>query len=303
MTISAELIARSENLHGLRLTTLRLRYPKFIHGEFMTHRMFSRNASSSRAIPVERLIADVLNDPAIPVHWGRNQPGMQAREECNELIKLTRICDDGEGLLELPVETKREDAWLEARDRAVHVAEKFAAAGYHKQIVNRLLEPFCHITVVATSTDYWWYHFLSLREHADAQPDMRELARNVSAAILSKDPAVLSRGEWHLPFVTTAERALDVETDKLIKVSVARCARVSYLTHDQKAPSITADLALYDRLATAEPPHLSPMEHQAMPDRLLTDGRWEREQQHGNLRGWVQYRKMFEEAQEEKAYE
>src|ERR1700693_1578480 len=112
MTVSAKIVADSVGQAGQRITTMQLRYPKFIHGEFMTHRVFSRNASSSRAIPVERLIQDVIDDPAMPVFWGKNQKGMQAKEELtgNDLYMA-----------------KRE--WLRARDQAVASARMLAFDG------------------------------------------------------------------------------------------------------------------------------------------------------------------------------
>src|SRR6266852_249577 len=127
MTITAKIIADSISEQNIRITSIQCRYPKFIHGEFLTHRQFSRNSSSSRAIPVERLIKDVEDDPVIPSFWGKNQKGMQANEECDELIN--------QGI-------PREDAWIAARDHAIKFARMFNNAGYHKQIVNRLLEPF-----------------------------------------------------------------------------------------------------------------------------------------------------------------
>ena len=153
MTITAKIIADSISPAGARLTTLQLRYPRFIHAEFMTHRMFSRNASSSRAIPVERLIQDVLDDPAMPVFWGKNQPGMQAREDHHALV-------GGEGVSgydHFDDSITREAAWLISRGIAIQHAREFAKAGYHKQIVNRLLEPFSHINVVVTATE--WENF------------------------------------------------------------------------------------------------------------------------------------------------
>lgn len=141
MTISAIVIADTISPAGKRITTLQLRYPRMVHSEFMTHRVFSRNASSSRAIPVERLIEDVLRDTAMPIHWGKNQPGMQARKKHDAPVLL-----DGTFV-------SNENAWLAARDQAIEAARAFTKAGYHKQIVNRLLEPFAHINVVVTATE------------------------------------------------------------------------------------------------------------------------------------------------------
>lgn len=263
MTISATIIAdsRSENL--TRLTTMELRYPRFIHAEVMTHRMFSRNASSSRAIPVERLIADVMSDPAMPIHWGKNQRGMQAKKEHDALI---------EGLTP-------EQHWLKARDQAVEMALQFSLAGYHKQVVNRLLEPFAHINVIVTATD--WANFFTQRLHEDAQPEIHELARQMHIAMEHSRPKIIPVGQWHLPYVTESG-----DISVLKRVSAARCARVSYKTHDGRTPSVEEDLALFDNLATAEPRHLSPLEHVCTPGKAR--GR------RANLRDWVQLRKDYE---------
>ena len=261
MTIMAKIVADSVSQQDVRLCTLQLRYPKFIHGEFMTHRAFSRNASSSRAIPVERLIQDVLDDPAMPVFWGKNRPGMQATE---------------------PMQAWEEDeaveAWLRARDAAVAHARRLASMGVHKQLVNRVIEPWCHINVVVTATD--WANFFALRCHPDAQPEMRVLAEAMRDVLAASTPKPLRLGEWHLPFVNNDEWRnwppdLVVGGDgysgeecnaNLVKLSVARCARVSYLTHDGKTPDVEADLALYERLVGSTPLHASPAEHQATPD-------------------------------------
>jgi thymidylate synthase ThyX len=291
MTITAVIITDSVSPAGIRLTTMQLRYPKMIHGEVMTHRMFSRNASSSRAIPVERLIKDVMDDPAMPVFWGKNQAGMQATEEMGYPDKQNAIL-----------------RWLEARDQAVAEAWSLHYFGAHKQIVNRIIEPWCHINVVVTATN--WANFFALRCHPAAQPEMRVLAEAMRDAMAASTPNSLRSYAWHLPYVTSSELdALGGMTAgepygddwvPFIKLSVARCARVSYLTQDGKQPTVEADLALYDRLVGSTPLHASPAEHQAMPDtsrahpeaRYLPDV-WDHEYQHGNLRGWRQYRKML----------
>lgn len=303
MTISAKVIADSISERSPRLTTLQLRYPKFIHGEFMTHRVFSRNASSSRAIPVERMIKDVIDDPVYPMHWGKNQPGMQADDECSEMIASPISLGYGSSWVD------RERAWDEARKAAIAHAKAFADAGYHKQIVNRLLEPFVHINVVVTATD--WSNFFALRCHKDAQPEMRLLAEAIRDAMKSCSPNRLLPDDWHVPYVTREEAtphagspiakiASNWEEAKAvaIKLSVARCARVSYLTQDGKVPTVEDDLKLYDRLLASVPLHASPAEHQASPDHWDGDGahgggRWRAKRHHGNLRGWVQYRKTL----------
>ena len=293
MTITATIIADSINCDGERLTSVQLRYPRFIHAELMTHRVFSRNASSSRAIPVERLIQDIIDDTAMPIHWGKNQPGMQAREE-HEDLNVTRS-PTGQGSI-----GARVPAWNAARDQAIMFARGFAEAGYHKQIVNRLLEPFSHINVLVTATD--WDNFFTLRDHPDAQPEIAVLAREIKAAMAASEPRPVEDGYWHLPYVTKDDHDIlckrylsrgesDASWEQwiadAIKISVARCARVSYLTHDGRPTSIEEDIALHDKLVVAEPLHASPAEHQATP----MNGRRIR-----NFQGWQQYRVQLEQS-------
>lgn len=314
-TITAKMIEDSVSEAGIRLTTMQLRYPRWIHAEGRTHRQLaleeeleygvtygtgvvttpslmhdpnlSRNASSSRAIPVERLVKDVLDDPAIPVYWGANQRGMQAGAECNEPI-----------LTPHGYRVTREEAWLEARDRAVEVALSFDRAGYHKQIVNRLLEPFSHINVVVTATE--WTNFFALRIHKDAEPHINLLATLMRDAMDASTPRTLRYGQWHLPYVLPVEidamGGREDPTGDLRLISVARNARLSYLTHDGKPPAVMQDLDLARRLIGSVPLHASPAEHQARPDRqVVLPGYhgWENAELHGNFRGWVQHRKIL----------
>lgn len=290
MTISAKVIADSISDAGKRITTMQLRYPRFVHAEFMTHRVFSRNASSSRAIPVERLIQDIIDDTAMPIHWGKNQPGMQADEQHDALVYLPVAAN-------LVSARDHDEAWAKARDAAIGFARAFDEAGYHKQIVNRLLEPFSHINVVVTATE--WANFFGLRRHPDAQPEIRELADQMWGAMDTSKPVTIGPGGWHLPYVDAYDKEVwdfgkknPQITNLGQKLSVARCARVSYLTHDGKKPDIASDLALYDRLVGAQPLHASPAEHQATPDIHLNMG-WMEGHLHGNLVGWVQYRKTL----------
>jgi thymidylate synthase ThyX len=277
--ISAKVIESS--LHpseeGKPLITIQLRYPRFIHSELMTHRVFSRNASSSRAIPVPRMLQQVREEPAMPIHWGKNQPGMQAFEELDpETAESVRAL------------------WIEAAQRAVNVATAMSALGAHKQVVNRILEPFQFISVIVTATE--WDNFFALRDHPAAQPEIRELARVMKLAIDGSRPNVLNYGEWHLPYVSQTERVY-YNVDSCLKLSTARCARVSYLNHDGTEPSPEKDFELFDRLVGSEPLHASPIEHQATPDRFDCPdhpGDWANRQLWGNFKTWVQHRKVYE---------
>lgn len=295
MTISAKMICHSKNEYGQELKTFQLRYPRFIHAEFMTHRMFSRNASSSRAIPVSKLIEDIERDPVYPSFWGKNQPGMQAATECNNRVIIPHVYPRGyyDGTVDWESDvTTRGDAWDQAREQAIKFARAFDEAGYHKQIVNRLLEPFSHINVVVTATDY--ENFYALRRHPDAQPEIKLLADAMWEAEQNSIPKSLTGNEWHLPYITENE-PWELFTTKLIKISVARCARVSYLTHEGKEPDIASDLKLYERLVGSTPLHASPAEHQATPDRIICNNplTWKHPELHGNFHGFIQYRKTL----------
>lgn len=292
--ISAEILADSISPEGHRLTTFKLRYPRFIHSEFMAHRVISRNASSSRAVPTSKLIEEVQSDVlrAGPVYWGQNQAGMQADKE------LTG--------------REREDVqtvWKEAALAAVLHAKALITYGCHKQIVNRLLEPFSHINVVASATE--WDNFFGLRLHEDAQPEMRALAAAMWQACSASTPKLLQSGQWHLPFIDDdfgMEFAIVQEGKELppaatipifaIRVSVARCARVSYesFTTGRKS-EVEEDLELYNRLVGSHPIHASPAEHQATPDSMNdfigAQTTWQRPEEHGNFVGWRQFRKSL----------
>lgn len=272
--IQAKVIEDSIAAHGKRLTTLQLVYPRFIHAEFLTHRVFSRNASSSRAIPIAKMIEQVLNSPAMPVHWGKNQPGMQAKEQVSDETATTAAAN-----------------WVRAAHDAAQRAYVLMDLGVHKQVVNRLLEPFQHIHVVVTATE--WDNFMELRAHEDAQPEIHALASLIGVAMESSTPVYRKRqrldaANWHLPYVSNEERYVHRESPELLaKLSTARCARVSYLTHDGANPSIEKDLELFDRLVGARPLHASPTEHQAYPLPLGT-------QSSKNFFGWRQHRELIE---------
>ena len=268
MTISARIICDSRNhLTGNRLTTFVVEYSRFIHAEFMTHRMLSRNASSSRAIPIATQIRRIWENPAVPAIWGRNQKGMQAGSELTgwRLWAARQI-------------------WRGARVPAIAATYGLSRLGLHKQHANRLLEPWMHIQVVVSATE--WENFFALRTHADAQPEIRELATQMLALMRQSEPVTLSVGEWHLPFVTDAELLAEgIENKK--QASVARCARVSYLLPDGRPPDMEKDIALCRRLiaGSGDVGHWSPFEHVATP--MLYPGR------EGNFTGWRQYRKFF----------
>lgn len=317
--ISAKVIADSVSaVNGKRITTYELEYPRFIHSEFMTHRMISKNAASSRAIPVKAMLENIRANPAMPSHWGKNQPGMQASEECNETVVMWY--SEGDNTVVADGLT-RQGAWYSALGSALEHAEAFAEAGYHKQIVNRLTEPFQMIKVVATATE--WDNFFWLRKHADAQPEIRILAEKMWEARTASKPEVLQPGEWHTPYVTHMRRtgvdgkptgpllygiddgmgSLDaISLEHALKVSASMCAQVSYRKADD---TLEKALMVYDRLVESKPVHASPFEHQATPmtphnshveecyDEGVTGWYKKLGFMSGNFAGWIQHRQLI----------
>lgn len=253
--ITADIIADSINPAGIRLITWKLTYPRIIHAEFMTHRVFSRNAASSRAIPTAKWIEAIRADPAMPVEWGMNQKGMQAGEK-----------------LDWEDQQNAEAIWLEARDAACAFAERMAYARVHKQIVNRMIEPWMHMTVIASATDY--KGFFAQRAHPAAQPEFQALAYKMKELYDSHTPRPLRQREWHLPGISLDEHdgfwagdkyvyegTMDLETAK--KVSTSRMAAVSYLRHEDQRP-LDKWMEVWERLVGSDVLHLSPLEHPAM---------------------------------------
>lgn len=261
MAYECKVVLDSVNPGLDRLTTLEVTYPRFVHAEMLTHRMFSRNSSSSRAIPIAKLIQRVKEDPAGPIWWGKNQKGMKAEKELKGLE------------LELAQST-----WLAARDSAVVYAEGMETIGVHKQIVNRIIEPWMWITVIITATE--WTNFFNLRCHPDAQPEIRHIAEMMEEARQDSVPQGLKIGEWHIPYLV--EDDMDRPTGELLGLSAARCARVSYLTHDGEH-NPKRDLIIYHHLATNG--HWSPLEHQAM---AMVDSTFA-----ANFLGWSQFRHLY----------
>ena len=273
--MSVKTLADSVNAQGQRLTTFQLKYPRFFHAEFMTHRRFGRNASSSRAIPVKKILAQVWKDPATPLHWGKNQGGMQAHAEIWGFRRfIAKVL------------------WRFAGRCACVFAWMLHCLGVHKQVVNRILEPWQFIHVIVSATEY--ENFFELRDHEDAQPEFHVLAYLMRIEQQRSTPELLMPGQWHLPYITHAE-SCNHPIEILKQVSAARCCRVSYLNHDGELSSVDADLALCNRLVGAEPLHASPFEHQATPDEFDTRTElWKTPAMHGNLLGWNQYRKYIE---------
>jgi thymidylate synthase ThyX len=300
-TTSAKIVCDSVSPAGHRLTTFECVFPRIILAEVNTHRDKSRNSASSRAIPIEKMIARVLEDPYVPTHWGKNQRGMQAERDVGEDEAL-----------------KASNRWKEARGSAVKYAEQLLEIGIHEQITNRLLEPFMWHTALVTGTE--WSNFFNLRDNKDAHPDFRDLAHAMRELYEKEEPNLVNYDEWHLPLISGQE-LFDMQIDRKFrerepdyevacKISVGRCARTSYLTHHGKRDP-QADADLHDGLLKNG--HMSPFEHVARPmteyeldlfkqPKIYWDGKgWayagkeEDEYMHflGNVQGWVQYRKLI----------
>jgi len=267
MTISAQIITDSISPDGKRITTFLLKYPRFIHAEVMTHRMLSRNASSSRAQPFKKLLKSIRQDMAAPIQFTENKPGMQGGEPLSPTRQFL-----AKGI------------WHLTGHMVLFMSRALAATGAAKQFVNRMAEPWSHITVVATATE--WANFYALRYHPAAQPEIYELAKCMWEAQSNSKPQAISFGQMHLPFVTAQEQK-DLPLADQIKVSVARCARTSYNNFDGKVSQVSDDLKLYDKLVGGNPKHASPAEHQARP----STGRLSS----GNFIGWTQLRKEIPE--------
>lgn len=305
--IKAKVICDSISEEGVRLTTFEIEYPRFILAELNTHRQLSKNSSSSRAIPIKKMLSQIENNVAIPVYWGKARSGMQA---------------DGE--LEQDASTTSQMWWESSFKEQKCFVNRLSNLGLHKQIPNRLIEPFQMMKTVITGTD--WENFFNLRLHPDSQPEICMLAYKMYTAMEESEPYLLKTEEWHLPYVNLgwngrgklcyADDGFNfISLEEAIKLSAASCASVSYRTEGmtlEKADKI------FDMLIKAEVVHSSPLEHCATPvvekcfefeipldgssvDYIESDF-WQEGVTHqnkqgklcsGNFTGWVQYRHLL----------
>lgn len=291
---SARVLLDSVSPRGDRITTMEVVMHRFVLAEFNTHRAFSRNSANSRAIAVAKMIERVVIDPALPISWTTEQRGMQGGEELNaDHAYSARL------------------RWITARDNAVHYAWELHDIGVHKSVVNRLLEPFMWHTVIVTGDAEGYENFFAQRCLPCAQPELRVAAEEMAIAYAHSLPRRLDYGEWHTPLITDDD--MDLINDAVLylntsnlrevgwqtlaqRVSAARCARVSYMTHEGRR-DVAEDLKLYDRLVSAEPPHWAPLEHVCTPDEVIGEDciRPERVPTYPrNLHGWVQLRHIVE---------
>jgi thymidylate synthase ThyX len=274
MGYSARILKDTVSSAGHRLTTFEVTFPRIVLAEFNTHRMFSRNSASSRAIPIKTMLKRVEEDPFVPTYWGKNQKGMQAAEELSP---------------EAAAAAKKE--WLYARDQAIISVKRLQMPDIdlHKQTANRLLEPWLWHTVIVTATEF--QNFFGLRNNKMAQPEIATPAKMMRELFDKSTPETPYQG-WHLPLVSDEDKA-QASISTLVQLSCARCARVSYLTHDGKR-DLAEDTGLYDRLRG--PGHMSPLEHAAREmtaEELTLLNPWDGEPACGNFVGWVQHRKQL----------
>jgi len=261
MPYKAEILLDSINPSGNRLTTFVITFPRFVLAEMNTHRLLSRNSASSRALGHKKIESMVKEDPFIPFYWGKNQIGMQAQEEIDILSRI-----------------EAEKLWIEARNSMIEYSDKLSKLGIHKQLVNRLLETWMYVTIIATGTE--WENFFYLRCASDAQPEINKIAIMMKEIYNTSIPQKIDVGKWHLPFTSEEDGTIE----ERLKISTARCARVSYLTFDGKN-DILANYELHDRLIESK--HFSCTEHQAIS--MGNNNRF------GNFWGWKQYRKFFDD--------
>ena len=269
--IKAEVICDSVSIHGNRLTTFELTFPRIILAEFNTHRAFSRNSASSRAIPFAKMIESIDEDAFVPIAWIKKHKGMQGFEYFEEVADI-KVCTD---------------LWFAGRDAAMKYARILDSMGVTKQFTNRMLEPYMWHKVIMTSSKEGLDNFFKLRAHKDAEIHIQDLAYTMQNVLAASTPEPLNEGEWHIPYVEDIP-TLSLE-DKL-KVATARCARVSYTTVGQNESSeYTDDIRLYNRLLQSG--HMSPFEHcaQVMDAERLFDIPMSR-----NFRGFIQYREIIE---------
>lgn len=282
------MIADSLSPQGDRLSTLEVVMPRIVLAEFNTHRMFSRNSASSRAIPFKKMVRVVEENPFIPIAWMKDHTGMQGTEYFTKEADIEWLNVD----------------WLYARDHAVAKAKMLHDKGVTKQLCNRLLEPFMWHKVLVSATE--WENFFSLRDHEAAEIHIQEVAREIRKAKEAYTPVQLEAGQWHIPYGDISTELIhycaahELNTSEvLLQIAVARCARLSYQTlGDEPKIDFEADLRVYDTLLKSG--HYSPFEHVA---RAMTDTEYYNDEREiglsdnragwcNNFRGFIQLRKL-----------
>lgn len=297
--IVARIVADSIAPNGKRLTTFEFEYNRWILAELNTHRAVSKNSASSRAVPFERMLELIMDAPAMPVHWGMNQGGMTAKEELSkkDIAKAKKL-------------------WIATRDSVIKYTKKLYALNLHKQVINRLSEPWSMMKTVASATD--WNNLLWLRDDEEAQPEFRELAGCIRECLEMSVPVELGDVEWHLPYINTIRvdgilkyfdsDDKELTLDEAKQISSSCTAQVSYRRlNETKEKAID----IYKKLISGRKLHASPTEHQGTPivnkaglyiNDPFEPHTWEDGVTHvdrsgtlhsGNFTGWIQYRQTL----------
>lgn len=266
----AKVLADSISPGGVRLLTVQATFPRFILAEVNTHRVLSRNSASSRAIPPERLIQNIIHHPFVPARFNERVKGMGVGE-----------------ILAVQKHEKAVKVWLEARDCAIDQANELLKLNVDKSRINRLLEPFMWHTAIITATE--WENFFALRDHPAAQPEFQTIALMMLEAMQASQPRVCLEGDWHAPLLDAdadGDHVLDEDPYYWAKVSAGRCAKVSFDTHENYETPGESYKRTTEKLEAFG--HLSPLEHPAVvPEKKL------QRQFIGNFRGWTQLRKLI----------
>ncbi len=295
--VSCEVIQHSISPQGKEILTVSVKYGLIIHSEFLRHRQLSRGVKSNRAIPAKVIRREVLEDPYTPQWFGKNKSGMVSEEQ-----------------VRFPWIAKK--LWRTARYPACGFHWLGEKLGVHKEILNRLLNPWQWVRETITATE--WDNLYNLRRHKDAQRDIKEVVDAIYECHTKSNPNALSEGEWHVPYVKREwdnqgvlhywdNDGMELSQEQAIKCSAARCARSSYDNHDNTSASYKVDCGLYDMLVTSKPAHASPVEHQATPMKVdaaafsITNS-WTEGLTHvdkscrlwsGNFEGWTQHRQTL----------
>lgn len=330
--ISATVVADSINPQGDRLTSLLITFPRILLSEINTHRMLSKNTSSSRAIPFNKMVEAVQENPFIPIAWQKEHKGMQGSE------------------YHFYNNSALEESWLEARDNGIIIASEINEYGVTKQLCNRLLEPFMWTTMLITGSKEGWDNFFHLRcgdydgfksrkeaskeflekgnintstwsdmdwrnlNKGQAEIHMMDLAEKIYDVVNESTPKQLEAGEWHIPmvdkipFVGNLTKNIDenniywkdYDEQNKVKISVALSARTSYtVVGEEKSIDYEKMVELHDRLLAQNPPHSSPMEHCCV---CVTDEDYNKSfkgEEKGwfrNYKGFKSYRQIIEES-------
>lgn len=260
-----KILADSVSKNGDRLITYELTFWRPILPELSRHRVLSMSVRSSRATPIDKLIKEVQESPWGPREWGKNQAGMVAEESFSDERFIKNF----------------EYIWYQTANFAGQMAKTLADVGVHKQIVNRMLEPYSCTHAIVSGTE--WGNFFKLRTAPDSQPEMQDLANKMKDLYYKHEPVLLDDNEWHLPYITQKDRC-ELTPSECCKISAARCARVSYRLYDGTTDT-QKDLELYEKLVNSH--HWSPLEHVAIP--AVHD------YMESNFKGWNQLRKFEED--------